>query len=160
MKSLFKTMLLATSASLALYSCTDLEEELVGEITTAVSVDAPAAAGSGSGGGDALAGAYSQLQWSGTANHFNYFSLNGLTSDEMVIAAKGGDWYDGGVLIELHQHTFNPTNAMVGGTWGSQYGAIGAINDAIANLGLDNNQTAQMRALRAYFYWRMLDMWG
>ena len=49
---------------------------------------------------------------------------------------------------------------MVGGTWGSQYGAIGAINDAIANLGLDNNQTAQMRALRAYFYWRMLDMWG
>jgi hypothetical protein len=37
MKSFFKTMLLATSASAVLFSCTDLEEELVGEITTAVS---------------------------------------------------------------------------------------------------------------------------
>ena len=67
MKSLFKTMLLATIASVVLFSCTDLDEELVGDITTAVSVDAPASAGSGSGGGDALAGAYAELR--------NWFSI-------------------------------------------------------------------------------------
>lgn len=160
MKSFFRTMLLATSASAVLFSCTDLEEELVGEITTAVSVSAPASSGGAGGGGDALAGAYAQLRNSGTANHFGYFSLNGISSDEMAIAAKGGDWYDGGVLIEVHQHSYTPTNGMVGSAWNGQYGAIGGINDAIANLGLDNAQTAQMRALRAYFYWRLLDMFG
>ena len=160
MKSLFKTMLLATIASVVLFSCTDLDEELVGDITTAVSVDAPASAGSGSGGGDALAGAYAELRNSGTANHFGYFSLNGIASDEMTIAAKGGDWYDGGVLIEVHQHTYSPTNGMVGSAWNGQYGAIGNINDAIANLDLDNSQKAQLKALRAYFYWRLLDMFG
>ncbi|MDB2326351.1 hypothetical protein N9V45_04790 [Flavobacteriaceae bacterium] len=54
MKSFFRTMLLATSASAVLFSCTDLEEELVGEITTAVSVSAPASSGGAGGGGDAL----------------------------------------------------------------------------------------------------------
>ncbi len=160
MKSIFKTMLLATTASAVLFSCTDLEEDLVGDITEAVSVTAPSLGGDSGGAGDALAGAYSQLQWSGTANHFSYFSIQGLPSDEMAIAAKGGDWYDGGVLVEMHEHNYTPTNGIIGNTWGGQYGAIGAINDAIANLGLSPQETNQMRALRAYFYWRMLDLYG
>lgn len=160
MKSIFKTMLLASTASAVLFSCTDLEEELVGDITEAVTVTAPAVAGDGGGAGDKLAGAYSQLQWSGTANHFSYFSVQGLPSDEMAIAAKGGDWYDGGVLIEMHNHTYGPTNGIIGNSWGGQYGAIGAINDAIANLDLAPQEVNQMRALRAYFYWRLLDLYG
>ncbi len=160
MKSIFKTMLLATTASAVLFSCTDLEEDLVGDITEAVSVTAPSLGGDSGGAGDALAGAYSQLQWSGTANHFSYFSIQGLPSDEMAIAAKGGDWYDGGVLVEMHEHNYTPTNGIIGNTWGGQYGAIGAINDAIANLGLTPQEINQMRALRAYFYWRMLDLYG
>ena len=160
MKSIFKTMLLATTASAVLFSCTDLEEDLVGDITEAVSVTAPPIDGPGGGAGDALAGAYSQLQWSGTANHFSYFSVQGLSSDEMAIAAKGGDWYDGGVLIEMHNHSYTPTNGMIGNTWGGQYGAIGAVNDAIANLELAPQEINQMRALRAYFYWRLLDLYG
>jgi len=160
MKSIFKTMMLSAIASSVAISCTDLEEELVGDITSAVSVSAPAVGGAAGGGGDALAGAYSQLQWSGTANHFSYFSLQGLTSDEMAIAAKGGDWYDGGVLVEMHRHTYGPTNGIIGNTWGGQYGGIGAVNDAIANLGLSANEINQMRALRAYFYWRLIDIYG
>ena len=160
MKSIFKTMMLSAIASSVVISCTDLEEELVGDITSAVSVSAPAVGGAGGGGGDALAGAYSQLQWSGTANHFSYFSLQGLTSDEMAIAAKGGDWYDGGVLVEMHRHTYGPTNGIIGNTWGGQYGGIGAVNDAIKNLGLSANEINQMRALRAYFYWRLIDIYG
>lgn len=160
MKSIFKTMLLATTASAVLFSCTDLEEDLVGDITEAVSVVAPPVGGDAGGAGDALAGAYSQLQWSGTANHFSYFSIQGLSSDEMAIAAKGGDWYDGGVLIEMHNHSYGPTNGIIGNTWGGQYGAIGAVNDAIANLDLNPQEINQMKALRAYFYWRLLDLYG
>lgn len=160
MKNIFKNLFLATSVSALIFSCTDLEEELIGDITKAVTVSAPNIGGAAGGGNDALAGAYSQLQWSGTANHSSYFSLQGLVSDEMAVAAKGGDWYDGGVLVQLHRHTFDPTNGFIGNTWGGQYGAIGAINDAIANLGLSAGDIMQMRALRAYFYWRMLDLYG
>ena len=160
MKSIFKTMLLATTASAVLFSCTDLEEDLVGRYHRSCFCDSAILGGDSGGAGDALAGAYSQLQWSGTANHFSYFSIQGLPSDEMAIAAKGGDWYDGGVLIQMHQHDFEATNGIIGNTWGGQYGAIGAINDAIANLGLSPQEINQMRALRAYFYWRMLDLYG
>jgi hypothetical protein len=160
MKNIFKNLFLATSVSTLIFSCTDLEEELIGDITKAVTVSAPNIGGAAGGGNDALAGAYAQLQWSGTANHFSYFSIQGLPSDEMAIAAKGGDWYDGGVLVQMHRHTFDPTNGIIGNTWGGQYGAIGAINDAIANLGLSAGDIMQMRALRAYFYWRMLDLYG
>ena len=160
MKNIFKNLLLATSVSALIFSCTDLEEELIGDITKAVTVSAPNIGGAAGGGNDALAGAYAQLRNSGTANHFSYFSIQGLPSDEMAIAAKGGDWYDGGVLVQMHRHTFDPTNGIIGNTWGGQYGAIGAINDAIANLGLSAGDIMQMRALRAYFYWRMLDLYG
>ena len=160
MKNIFKNLFLATSVSALIFSCTDLEEELIGDITKAVTVSAPNIGGAAGGGNDALAGAYAQLRNSGTANHFSYFSIQGLPSDEMAIAAKGGDWYDGGVLVQMHRHTFDPTNGIIGNTWGGQYGAIGAINDAIANLGLSAGDIMQMRALRAYFYWRMLDLYG
>ncbi len=160
MKNTIKTIFLLSTASVMFYACTDLEEDLVGNITEAVTVSAPAVGGDEGGTNDKLAGAYAQLQWSGTANHFGYFSAQGLPSDEMAIAAKGGDWYDGGVLVEMHRHTYGPTNGIIGGTWGGQYGAIGAINDAIANLDLAAQEINQMRALRAYFYWRLIDLYG
>ena len=159
MKSIFKTMLLATTASAVLFSCTDLEEDLVGDITEAVSVTAPSLGGDS--GGAEMPLLEHTLNYSGLVpNHFSYFSIQGLPSDEMAIAAKGGDWYDGGVLIQMHQHDFEATNGIIGNTWGGQYGAIGAVNDAIANLGLSPQEINQMRALRAYFYWRMLDLYG
>ena len=60
MKSIFKNLLLATSVSAMIFSCTDLEEELVGDITNAVAGCAPAVSGGAGGAGDALAGSYSQ----------------------------------------------------------------------------------------------------
>ena len=90
MKNIFKLFVL--SGLFLTYSCsTDLEEVLRGEITTDINIEG-VSTGGGGGGGDALGGAFSQLQWSGTANHGNYYSLQGLTSDELLIAAKGGDW--------------------------------------------------------------------
>ncbi len=139
-------------------ACTDLEEDLVGDITTEISLDG-IDTGGGSGGGGALTGAYAELRNAGTANHFGYYSVQELTTDEMCIAAKGGDWFDGGILIELHQHTYGPTHAMLNNTWVQQYNAITTVNEALAG-NLDANQEAQARALRAYFYYRLLDLYG
>lgn len=140
------------------YSCTDLEEDLVGDITTDINID-----GINDGGTDGptgpLSAAYSSLRGAGTANHGGYYSVQELPSDEMVICAKGGDWFDGGILIELHQHTYGPTHAFVNGTWTQTYGGINTVNEALAG-SLDANQEAQARALRAYYYWRLMDLYG
>lgn len=140
-------------------ACTDLEENLTGDITTDISIPG-ISTGSGGGGSDVLGGAFAELRNSGTANHGGYYSVQELTSDEMVITAKGGDWFDGGILIELHRHTYSPTHAFVNGTWSGSYNAINTCNELLAGGALDDNQTAQMRVLRAYFYMRLCDLYG
>ena len=72
------------------------------------------------------------------------------------------DW-----LIQLHQHTYGPTHDFINGTWSQTYGAINTVNELIEydpgdpdDVELDANQLAQARALRAYFYFRLLDLYG
>ena len=133
MKSL-KTLSLILGTCVSFYACTDLDEELVGEFTESYSEANPAAAfinaGSGGGGADALGAAFSKLR-DGSAGHFGHFSAQTLPSDEAWIATKGGDWYDGGILIDLHKHNFLANNGIIGNTWNQQYGGIAAVNDAI-----------------------------
>lgn len=143
---------------LLVYACTDLEEELRGEITTDINIEGISSGGSG-GGGDALSSAFIALRNAGTANHGGYFSLQALPTDEAVIAAKGGDWYDGGVLIELHKHTFTASNGFINGAWNQQYSGINTVNELLAS-GLDAGSNAQLRVLRAFFYWRLMDLFG
>jgi len=140
------------------YSCTDLQENLVSEVTNDISIPG-ISSGGGGGGGDALSSAFGQLRGAGTAFHSSYYSVSELTTDEMVIGAKGGDWFDGGILIQLHQHTYDATHGFVNNAWNGQYAAINTCNELLAG-GLDANGEAQIRALRAYFYWRLLDMFG
>jgi len=139
-------------------ACTNLEENLVGDITTDINRDGITTGGP-TGGGGPLTASFASLRDAGTANHGGYYSTQEIPSDEMAICAKGGDWFDGGILIELHQHTYGPTHAFVNGTWVQTYGAINTVNEAIAG-DLDANQTAQARVLRAYYYWRLMDLYG
>ncbi len=140
-----------------IYSCTDLEENLVGEITEDISLQGISAGGAGQGGGP-LAGAFGKLR-DGSAGHFGHYSMQELPTDEMVIGAKGGDWFDGGILIQMHQHTYDATNGIINNTWNQAYGGINSVNELLAG-DLDANGEAQMRSLRAYFYLRLMDMFG
>ncbi len=153
----FSKIIIAFAAILAIHSCTDLEEDLVGDITKDITVEGFDTEGGNSG---VLSGAFSELR-TGSAGHGSYYSLQELPSDEMVICAKGGDWFDGGILVELHQHTYTPTHAFVNDTWNNTYGAINTVNELLdGDPVLDANQTAQAKALRAYFYWRLMDLYG
>jgi starch-binding outer membrane protein, SusD/RagB family len=161
MKTL-KTLSLILGACVSFYACTDLEEELVGEFTQPYSELNPAAnalsAGSGGGGADALGAAYSKLR-DGSAGHFGIFTAQTLPSDEAWIATKGGDWYDGGILIDLHKHNFLANNGILNNTWNQMYGGINAVNDALA-ASSDADDIKQLRTVRAFFYYRLMDIYG
>ena len=161
MKNIYKSILIF-SALFIINGCTDLDEILVGEATSEFNetgVDFANFDGGGAGPADALNSAFSQLRSAGSASHGGYWSIQSVSSDEMAVTQKGGDWYDGGIWIDMHRHTFGASNGPIAGAWNQQYSAIGACNDALAS-GLDANQTAQIKTLRAFFYYRLLDLYG
>ncbi len=93
--------------------------------------------------------------------HNGYFTLQELTTDEMMIPQRGGDWYDGGQPVGLHVHNYAATfDAM--GTWNNIYGGVSACNRLLADAGIASSKAsvAELRTLRAYFYWNLLDLYG
>lgn len=161
MKNIKNRLYLLLLPLLTIVACTEFDDTLPGQFTTDINVPGIQTGGGDDAvaPGDGLTGAYAQLRNAGTANHGGYFAVQGLPSDEMLIAAKGGDWFDGGILIQLHRHTYTPSHGFINGTWVQTYAAINAANELLAG-SLDANQAAQVKALRAYFYWRLLDLYG
>lgn len=138
-------------------SCTNLEEELYSDITADnfFKTEEEFIA--------ALGQAYSTFGVLG--NHFNLWSVNEITSDELVITTKGGDWYDGGVLIQLHQHAWTVDNGMLNSAWGVIYGGINTANRLIYSfqqLGTEDSKKfiAELRAVRALWYYWAMDAFG
>ncbi|PIB38253.1 RagB/SusD family nutrient uptake outer membrane protein [Maribacter sp. 4G9] len=154
-----KRILKLTLASVALiaYSCTDLDDELEDTITEEFSIEG-VSVGGGEDGGPLLA-PFGRLR-SGSAGNTGFFASQSVPSDEMAVGQKGGDWFDGGIWIQLHRHTWDAAHERIGEAWNDAYGGIGECNIALSGGNLNANQTAQVRALRAYFYWRLLDLFG
>jgi hypothetical protein len=91
-------------------ACTDLEEELVNDFTESltipgVTLDPGETDGSNQAVSDKIGAAFEKLR-DGTAGHDNYWSVQTVSSDEMQVGQKGGDWYDGGIWLDMHiQHS-------------------------------------------------------
>lgn len=136
-------------------SCTDLEEDLRGEIVedTFVNDDyIPICY-------DYRVTASAILRNSGTANHGGYYTLQEVTSDEMVVSVKGSDWSNDEDLIALHQQTYTPSNTYIRNAWLQMYFNIGDINSWMRYTNQQDN-VAVMKGVRAYLYWRLLDLFG
>ena len=158
-KSILKKVLgLSLGLMFFAQSCTNLDEELYSDLASEnfFKTEAEYIA--------ALGAAYSSF--GGMGNHFGLWSLNELTSDELVITTKGGDWYDGGVLIQLHEHDIPIDNPMVNGTWNFLFGGVNTCNRLIYQFEqLPQNDgrdaiIAELRAVRALWYYWLLDGFG
>ncbi|MEX2234741.1 MAG: RagB/SusD family nutrient uptake outer membrane protein [Cyclobacteriaceae bacterium] len=138
-------------------SCTNLDEELYSAVTADnfFKTDEEFIA--------ALGQAYSSFQ--GLGNHGNLWSSNEIASDELVITTKGGDWYDGGVLLQLHQHEYTPDNSFFNNMWGQCYGGVNTANRLIytfEQLGTPEADAfiSELRAIRALWYYWLVDAFG
>jgi len=152
-----RSLVLGLGLSLFSQSCTDLEEELFSQVTadSFFTTEAEFIAGMGA--------AYSSLGFIG--NHGGLWSTNEISSDELVIPQRGGDWYDGGVLLQLHKHQFQPDNSFFNGAWTNCYGGIGTCNRLIETFELSDNENApafiaELRGIRALYYYWLLDAFG
>ena len=96
-----------------------------------------------------------------------YFFLQTLSTDEAILPARGGNWYDGAQNMQMHYHTYTPDNGYVTGNWGWLSAIIGAANQTISILtktmpdGASKNQyLAEMKMVRAFAYFMMTDNYG
>lgn len=111
----------------------------------------------------ALGQAYSSL--GGLGNSGALWGINEVSSDEIVVATKGGDWFDGGQWLQLHQHEFQPDNPFFQNAWGFLFGGINTCNRLILSFEASDNPNspafvAELRALRALYYYWALDAFG
>lgn len=144
---------------LSFWSCTDLEEELVGQITNDIVGNADPLSFD-TGPLEVINPAYAGLREIGLANHGAYFTVQEVSTDEFFVGVKGNDWNSGGDLIRLHQHTYTPDEFFFTGAWNSLYNAIALANESLANPDLPTDERAEVRALRAYYYLCLLDLFG
>lgn len=95
----------------------------------------------------------------------NPWTLQEITSDELVVPTRGQDWNDNGKWVRLHQHQYRPNDDEVQGAWREIFRAINNANRVIFQFEESGNATAQefiseLRVLRAMEYWWLLDLYG
>ncbi|MDR3236100.1 MAG: RagB/SusD family nutrient uptake outer membrane protein [Prevotellaceae bacterium] len=98
------------------------------------------------------------------------YYMGALAADEAILPAcnEGKDWLDGYRYMELLFHDFAPGSEATTGAWRYCYQNIANINaimsQTIAPLDIDSTAkkriNAEMRALRAYYYFRLIDWFG
>lgn len=146
------TLILTVPILISLYGCTDLNEEVFGAITAEnfYQTDEEVIA--------AMAPVYAQLR--NTLG--DYHNMTQVSSDETLVPTRGSDWFDGGVWLDSHRHTWNPNHPHLNGAWVGDNTGIARANAVLETLdGSDKDQViAELRALRAFYYYQLMDMFG
>lgn len=109
----------------------------------------------------ALSPVYSQLR----ATLWDYHNMSQVTSDETIVPTRGGDWFDGGDWLSLHQHSWTPQLGFINGAWNTSYAGIARANSLLSDLesiDVPNKEglIAEIRGLRAFYYYTLLDLFG
>lgn len=97
----------------------------------------------------------------------NFFRTQEVTADELVIPARPYGWVDDGSYRRLHEHGWTNTDG-TGGNWSAAYGGITNCNRLIFQIESGQlpvpegkeNVLAEIRALRASFYYVLCDLYG
>ena len=161
------TAAILVSMLFTISSCTDLDEQLYDRVEDGNFGNTPKEI-------DALVGgAYSSLRGFADGISNNYptceyvFFLNETVSDEATIPTRGTNWYDGGQYQDAQKHTWKADNRMILSAWRYNYTGIAKINSIIYQIdksSLTANAKApiyaELKALRAYYYYNLLDLFG
>jgi len=150
-----KIKIFSLFAILALFaSCTDLDDQVYSELLAEEYPENETQAQL------ITNNAYSQLQ-----SHIDggWWFAQEITSDLIVAPTRGSDWDDGGKWRALHTHTWDNNHEYVNNMWRNFYNGVTECNKAIEYLGdaeASKNAVAQMKVLRAYYYYLLIDNYG
>ncbi|WP_308993914.1 RagB/SusD family nutrient uptake outer membrane protein [Mariniflexile litorale] len=140
----------------AVYSCTDLSEEVIDEVI----------GGESSNPESAMAAAYGQLANGTFVDHGNVFGLQEYPTDECMLPTRGSDWGDGGKWRALTEFTWGTSNAAVSSTWNNLTSGITKTLTAIESLQENPDYEnydlflAEAKGLLAFYVYNTLDLFN
>lgn len=97
------------------------------------------------------------------------YDLNTFTTDEAIMPTRGGDWYDGGFWQGLFLHQWGVNSDAILNTWEYLFRSIKQCNyslEQIERFSATHSDKelpaykAEVRALRAMFYYYTMDLFG
>ncbi|MDX1641595.1 MAG: RagB/SusD family nutrient uptake outer membrane protein [Balneolaceae bacterium] len=156
-------LLLVFATALVVASCTDLSESINNEVPAEEFFNNEEEFVS------ALGDAYSPFTAYGNSGGLP--ALYEVTSDEAVVPQIGPDWEDGGVWLRLHRHTWTTDDPAIDGGWNTLFSGVNNANRLIfqfetvveegnADPELAETFIAELRAVRAFSYYMLLDAFG
>jgi len=166
----FRGLIIVILSLLSFTGCTNLDEVLFDKITMDDYGKTSSEVQTIVGGAYATLRGFNDTNTGGTLSYptgeFVFF-LNECTSDEACIPTRGTDWYDGGRYQQLQYHTWDANNATVLSAWKYNFQGVANINTIIymvnkSSLTQDDKNVvnAELRGLRAYYYYNLLDLYG
>lgn len=143
-------------------SCTNLDEELYGEVTPENFFNTEEEILS------ALGAAYTQF---GNWASGDPYTMQDVTTDELVVPTRGQDWDDGGDWRRWHLHSWTREDGGLNGGWNFGFGGVNTANRLIYQFevlvedgAMESSEAAafiaELRAIRGFFYWQLIDMFG
>lgn len=97
------------------------------------------------------------------------YDLQTFGSDEAILPTRGGDWYDGELWQHMYRHSWSAGHDLPKNAWLYLYKVITLCNRSLEQLGTHQDMLApqvltvykaEVRALRAIYYWYLLDLFG
>lgn len=97
------------------------------------------------------------------------YDLQTFCSDEALIPTRGIDWYDGGIWQSLYKHSWDAYHEFIKSSWLYLYKVIALCNRSLQLIDQQRHllseddyfyYTSEVRALRAIYYWYLVDMFG
>ncbi len=154
----FNFKLLACLMAMVAVSCTDLEIEGTDSV-----IDTTSAGGTFQGVADvdaAVTDLYNSI-YGQLGDQANFYALNEVSTDELLVPTRGTDWGDNGIWRTLHAHTWSPTHLYILSTWNqlnqNVFRATEIIDPASNASAVRKAEAHFLRAFSMYF---VLDLWG
>jgi starch-binding outer membrane protein, SusD/RagB family len=144
------------------FSCTKLSTNVHDQIINFWQTDDQIAAGVA----PAYAGLRSYAPFNGAFDPGVYPLLE-LSTDEIIMPNRGGDWYDGGVWEEMWKHNWTSFSPLMENGWQFIYSGITRINQITKSVEIiqprPKNYTsivAELKTVRAFYNFLALDLYG
>jgi len=163
-KLLFPGIILFAGLFVTLFypSCTNLDEELFSEVTPYDYFKTEEQFVT------ALASAYTRLGPYATGDAY---SLQEVSTDEIVVPTRGADWDDGGAWRRLSLHAWTFEDGPMNGAWNFGFQGVTTCNQLIyqfeqlvesgdIDISIANAFVAELVVLRGFYYWFLLDTFG
>ena len=97
----------------------------------------------------------------------DYWFIQSLSTDESIMPARGGNWYDNQNYRMMHYHDWTKDHGWTNANWTWLSKTIGAANQSISILGTTMPEGAsksqifaELKMVRALAYFMMMDLYG